>query len=121
MKPVKPAGGDDDGWGDDDDDWGDDDGWGDAAAKDPPDQTRRVPTDPPQDGNRPPIDPEDFELAALRLEANDRVASFLRRVGELAHGRGEAAKRSAGALLGDGDGVHEPLVRELVARAGRRG
>lgn len=118
VKPVKPAGGDDDGWGDDDDDWGDDDGWGDAAAKDPPDQTRRVPTDPPRDGNRPPIDPEDFELAALRLEANDRVASFLRRVGELAHGRGEAAKRSAGALLGDGDGAHEPLVRELVARIG---
>ena len=125
VKPAKPAGGDDDGWGDDDDgwgddddDWGDDDGWGAAAAKDPPDRTRRVPTDPPHGKRPPPIDPEDFELAALRLEANDRVTSFLRRVGELAHGRGEVAKRSAGALLGDGDGAHEPLVRELVARIG---
>ena len=69
---------------DDDDDWGDDDGWGAAAAKDPPDRTRRVPTDPPHGKRPPPIYPEDFELAALRLEANDRVTSFLRRVGELA-------------------------------------
>ena len=116
VNPVKPD--DDDGWGDDDDDWGDDDGWGDDAAKeDPPDRTRRVPTDARR-GKRPTTDPEDFELAALRLEANDRVGAFLRRVGELAHGRGEAAKRSAGSLLGDGDGAHEPLVRELVARIG---
>ena len=121
--PVKPAvssrkaeaedGWGDDGWGDDDDDWGDE------KQIDKSEPARRpAPVHLPPPVPAPPAaDPEDFELAALRLEANDRVGSFLRRVGELVHGRREM-RSSAGALLGEGAGAHEPLVRELVARIG---
>ena len=122
--PVKPAvsspkaeaedGWGDDGWGDDDDDWGDEK----QIDKSEPARVNSAPVHLPPPAPAPPdADPEDFELAALRLEANDRVGSFLRRVGELVHGRREM-RSSAGALLGEGAGAHEPLVRELVARIG---
>ena len=108
----------DDGWGDwsrDDDDGGDN---GRVRGGSPPsplaadgggDRGRVRGGSPPS-----PLDPPDHEMAALRLEARDHVASFLERCGYLAGARRGA--KCAGSLLGDGGGRPAGLLRELAGR-----
>lgn len=95
----------DDGWDVGDDGWGDwsrdDDDGGDGGDR------GRV------RGGSPPS-PPDHEMAALRLEARDHVASFLERCGYLAGARRGA--RCAGSLLGDGGGRPAGLLGELAGR-----
>ena len=95
----------DDGW-----DVGDD-GWGDWSRDDDDggDNGRVRGGSPPS-----PLDPPDHEMAALRLEARDHVASFLERCGYLAGARRGA--KCAGSLLGDGGGRPAGLLRELAGR-----
>ena len=59
---------------------------------------------------------EGYHAMALKLETRDAVEAFLQRVGRLARARRRMT--SAGSLLGDGDGLPEPLLRELAGRIG---
>jgi hypothetical protein len=58
----------------------------------------------------------DYDFAALKLEVRDQVAMFLKSLGPLGNAR--RGLKSAGALLGDGDGLPEPVLRELAGRIG---
>jgi hypothetical protein len=102
----------DDGWegdsneDDDWDNWGDDDGGKKA--------TETVAAEP---AAAAAVDVDaDYDVAALKLEVRDRVDAFLERLGALAKAR--RGMKSAGALLGDGDGVPEAMLGELAGRIG---